>query len=64
MSDLAAPIIGDGKFDTNALPMGRIGNVQEMAGTILYLASRAGGYCDGLIVVVDGGRISRQASTY
>lgn len=28
---------------------------QEMAGTIVYLASRAGGYAHGQEIVIDGG---------
>ena len=28
---------------------------QEMAGTVIYLASRAGGYAHGQEIVIDGG---------
>ncbi len=37
---------------------------QDMAGTILFLASRAGAYVNGAVWLVDGGRIGTVASTY
>ncbi|EJT81214.1 rhamnolipids biosynthesis 3-oxoacyl-[acyl-carrier-protein] reductase [Gaeumannomyces tritici R3-111a-1] len=47
----------------DSVPLGRMGNSDEMAGTILYLASRAGAYCNGNIMLVDGGRLSTMPST-
>ena len=38
--------------------------MQDMAGTILFLASRAGSYVNGAVWLVDGGRIGTVASTY
>lgn len=63
-SDLAAPIIGDGKFAKEVLPLQRVGDPEEMAGVILFLTSRAGGYCNGNIVLIDGGRIAMAPSSY
>lgn len=37
------------------IPSGRIGTVEDMAGTAIYLASRAGDYVVGSTVIVDGG---------
>lgn len=37
------------------IPAGRIGSDEDMAGTAIYLASRAGDYVVGATVVVDGG---------
>jgi len=37
------------------LPAKRAGTGQEMAGTVIYLASRAGGYAHGQEIVIDGG---------
>ena len=38
-----------------ACPLGRIGEPEDMAGVVIYLASRAGAYVTGTLVVVDGG---------
>ncbi|RYP54378.1 hypothetical protein DL770_010964 [Monosporascus sp. CRB-9-2] len=46
------------------IPARRFGREEEMAGTILYLASIAGSYCNGLILNFDGGRIGMCPSTY
>ena len=37
------------------VPMGRIGTPEDVAGTVIYLCSRAGAYLTGAIVPVDGG---------
>ncbi|GKT97537.1 putative short chain dehydrogenase [Colletotrichum tofieldiae] len=39
------------------VPAKRAGNEQDIAGAVLYLASRAGAYVDGINLCVDGGRI-------
>jgi 7-alpha-hydroxysteroid dehydrogenase len=38
-----------------ATPLGRIGEAEDIAATVLYLASRAGGYVTGKVLEVDGG---------
>ncbi len=38
-----------------ACPLGRIGSPEDMAGTAIYLASRAGAYTNGALIAVDGG---------
>ena len=38
-----------------AIPRGRLGEADDLAGTAVYLASRAGAYTTGAIVPVDGG---------
>lgn len=35
--------------------LGRIGSTEDMAGVSLFLASRAGAYVTGAVIVVDGG---------
>lgn len=39
----------------NATPLGRIGEPEEIAGTAIFLASKAGAYITGQGIVVDGG---------
>jgi 7-alpha-hydroxysteroid dehydrogenase len=39
----------------SATPLGRIGHPDEIAATVLYLASKAGGYVTGKMLEVDGG---------
>jgi len=69
-SELAAGLIGSrdpGKetpeFD-GFIPARRFGGEEEMGGSILYLASRAGGFCNGLILLNDGGRVSVMPGSY
>ena len=37
------------------VPLGRIGEPEDMAGIAIYLASRAGAYVTGAVIPVDGG---------
>ena len=63
-SELAAGIIGDGIFPKEKIPAERVGSPEDMAGCILYLTSRAGAYCNGNVVLTDGGRLSMFPNTY
>ena len=40
------------------VPLGRIGEASDMAGTAIYLASRAGAYVSGAVIPVDGGIVA------
>ena len=40
-------------------PLGRIGRPEDVAGTVIYLSSRAGAYLTGVIIPVDGGISTR-----
>jgi NAD(P)-dependent dehydrogenase (short-subunit alcohol dehydrogenase family) len=63
-------MIGDRKPEEEAfedprfIPARRFGGEEEMAGVILYLASRAGSFCNGLVLVADGGRLGVMTSSY
>ncbi|MED5248714.1 MAG: SDR family oxidoreductase, partial [Candidatus Neomarinimicrobiota bacterium] len=39
----------------NQIPLGRIGSPEEIAATVLYLASDEAGYVSGQTIAVDGG---------
>ena len=39
------------------IPLGRMGNGDDMAGACIYFASRAGSWCTGVILNVDGGTV-------
>ena len=43
------------KAVTAATPLGRIGEPDEIAGAAVYLASKAGSFTTGQVIVVDGG---------
>ena len=42
---------------TEGIPLGRIGTPQDVAGTCLFLASRAGAYVNGATITLDGGSV-------
>ncbi|KAI1267741.1 short-chain dehydrogenase [Xylariaceae sp. FL1019] len=46
------------------IPARRFGGEEEMAGAILYLASRSGSYSNGSVLLTDGGRLAVMGSTY
>jgi NAD(P)-dependent dehydrogenase (short-subunit alcohol dehydrogenase family) len=50
---------GDSIRATN--PLGRIGRPDDMAGTAIFLSSRAGAYLTGTVIPVDGGISTRHA---
>jgi NAD(P)-dependent dehydrogenase (short-subunit alcohol dehydrogenase family) len=51
-------------FTTQEIPEQRMGDEDDIAGAILFLASRAGAYCNGNVLVTDGGRLSVNPATY
>lgn len=57
------------KFDDlgwpkSVVPLQRAGDAQDLAGAILFLASRAGAYINGNVLVTDGGKLATLPSTY
>lgn len=56
-----ADIFGD---LVSKVPAKRAGSIEDIAGTVIYLASQAGAYVDGRSLCVDGGRCVFLASPY
>ena len=55
---------GVAQYDKNFIPTARSGTEPDMGGTVLYMASRAGAYLNGCVIVLDGGRLSIVPATY
>ncbi|KII83025.1 hypothetical protein PLICRDRAFT_47438 [Plicaturopsis crispa FD-325 SS-3] len=54
-SSIAAQDVNKIGKGLHPVPAGRAGTAEDMAGTVLYLVSRAGAYTNGQEIVVDGG---------
>ncbi|MCW2637405.1 MAG: 3-oxoacyl-[acyl-carrier-protein] reductase [Blastococcus sp.] len=52
---MAATLAAAGDEIAAKSPLGRIGRPDDMAGVVVYLASRAGAYVTGAVIPVDGG---------
>ncbi|KAI0966152.1 short chain dehydrogenase [Xylaria arbuscula] len=64
-SEMSAAVLArSGPIVKSQVPLERVGDEQDMGGAILYLASRAGAYCNGTVVVTDGGRLTTFPSTF
>ncbi|KAI8331044.1 hypothetical protein BC941DRAFT_463334 [Chlamydoabsidia padenii] len=54
---MAETLKKDGEHILKRIPMGRFGVDEDLAGTCIYLASRAGAYTTGAVITVDGGTL-------
>ncbi|KAI0898833.1 NAD(P)-binding protein [Annulohypoxylon nitens] len=64
-SEMSAPILARvGGLGKDQIPLERPGDEKDLGGTILYLASRAGAYNNGTVIVTDGGRLTTFPSTF
>ncbi|OTA81826.1 hypothetical protein M434DRAFT_401206 [Hypoxylon sp. CO27-5] len=52
------------EWPKSVVPEQRFGDEEDIAGTILYLVSRAGAYINGNVLVTDGGRLGVLPSAY
>lgn len=50
---------GGEELVSSTVPLGRVGTPEDVAGTVIYLSSRAGSYLTGAIIPVDGGISTR-----
>ena len=55
---------GEDAWPREFIPEQRAGDVNDMAGAVLFLTSRAGGYINGNVMIIDGGRLSVLPATY
>ncbi|CAO0794092.1 unnamed protein product [Mucor circinelloides] len=58
---MAATLKERGDAIISAVPIGRVGSPEDVAGTCIYLSSRAGQYTVGAVIVVDGGALVSSA---
>ncbi|CAO3624686.1 unnamed protein product [Cunninghamella blakesleeana] len=54
---MAATLKKDGDRIIQGIPVGRVGSPEDIAGTCIYLSSRAGQYTTGAVFPVDGGSL-------
>ena len=47
---------------TKDVPLGRPGSAEDAAGSVIYLCSRAGAYTTGVILAVDGGKLTNTSA--
>ncbi|KAI1807480.1 NAD(P)-binding protein [Daldinia bambusicola] len=66
-SEMTEPLINTKKttgWPKNVVPEERLGDPEDIAGTILFLVSKAGAYVNGNVLVSDGGRLGVVPSAY
>ena len=54
----------EGAFARSYQPAERAGGEEDMAGIILFLASRAGAFVNGSVMLIDGGKLATMPATY
>lgn len=54
---MAQTLAAAGDAIINSIPLTRIGTAEDIVGTTLYLASRAGSYVTGATITLDGGSL-------
>lgn len=54
---MAATLEAHRKSIEAGIPLGRIGTPEDVAGSCLFLSSRAGSYVNGATITLDGGSV-------
>lgn len=62
--DSSKKVTETGVFSRSYQPAERAGSEEDMAGTTLYMVSRAGDFLNGSIMLVDGGKLATMPATY
>lgn len=57
-------LLDSAKVARSMIPAGRVGSEDDMGGTLLYMASRAGSFLNGCVIVLDGGRLGIVPASY
>ncbi|KAI9744715.1 MAG: hypothetical protein M1818_001640 [Claussenomyces sp. TS43310] len=62
--DPSKSLFEEGVFSRSYQPAERAGSIEDMAGLTLYMASRAGAFINGSVMLSDGGKIATMPATY
>jgi len=62
-SDMTAALLSEDLIQ-NGIPLQRTGDISDIGGMALFLASRAGAYANGTVYIIDGGWLGITSSTY
>lgn len=62
--DKTKTVTEEGVFSRAYQPAERAGSIEDMAGLTLYMASRAGAFINGSVMLVDGGKLATMPATY
>ena len=64
MTEGIIPKLNDAAWPTVVVPERRAGDAEDLAGAVLFLASRAGAYINGNVLITDGGRLGQVPASY
>lgn len=54
----------EGVFSRSYQPAERAGSIEDVAGLIMYMTSRAGAFVNGSVMLADGGKLATMPATY
>ena len=62
--DQTKSITQEGVFSRSYQPAERAGSIEDMAGLVMYMTSRAGAFLNGSVMLADGGKLATMPATY